>query len=323
MDRGVPSLKWTTSIRGVDPEENGTKTILIIGGSGFVGSHVAMKLRKNYKVFLSFHSRPVRIQGVTALPLNIDNRNWLKRVFYTVRPDVIVYALGNNDLEWAEKYSRHAELLHSAGPTLVSNLTDMVQPRFIYLSNPYIFDGARGTYRENDIPLPWSTLGRMKLGGENSVRSKFNNYIILRSSPVFGRSTGVNLSFLDHLRMSLDRNQRIEISHQELHSFAPIGGLTELIHRLIESGIKNRALHFGGLTKVTHFEFARAFAQYFKYDPNLIVPKVVRRKKSGVPDAQILDFSLNSSQAVDTLKIKPLLLEESFNLIEQELIPHS
>ncbi|MGC8000619.1 hypothetical protein, partial [Salmonella enterica] len=77
--------------------------------------------------------------------------------------------------------------------------------------------------------------------------------------------------FLDKLRMVLDRGQRIEISGQELHSFAPVTALADVVERAAESGIRNRTLHFGGLTKVSYHEFARAFARRFGYDPNLVL----------------------------------------------------
>jgi dTDP-4-dehydrorhamnose reductase len=301
---------------------NSTKSLLIIGGSGFIGTHLATKLRENYKVFATYFKHPIQIPGVTILPFNVENRNWVKRVMYTAQPDIVIYVAGSNHLEWSEANSREVERVQSNGPAIVANSADILQPRFIYISNPYVFDGTRGNYRENDTVLPWSVLGRMKLGGENVVRSKCLNYIVLRSSPVFGRSNGINLSFLDRLRMKLDRGERIELAAHELHSFALVDGLCEAALRLAESGIKNRIIHYGGLTKVSLFEFARAFATQFNYDPNLIVASKGRiQKKSGVTEDFLFDFSMNSTQAAETLKIKPLLLEEGFDLIEKQLIP--
>jgi dTDP-4-dehydrorhamnose reductase len=299
------------------------KTVLIIGGSGFIGTHLAQRLREGYKVFATFHKGFTRIPGVTFIPLNIDNRNWVKRLMYSTQPDAVIYAAGNNQFEVAEHNSRYTELMHSAGPAVLASSADILQPRMIYLSNPYVFDGMKGNYHEIDTVLPWSTLGRMKLGGENAIRSKCLNYVILRSSPIFGRGNSGHLSFLDHLRMGLDRNRRIEVSHQELHSFSTTYELCEIIQRLIESGIRNRIMHFGGLTKITHFELAKAFATRFGYDPHLILQKAPTQRRNGVAEDFQFDFSLNSTQVAETLKIKPLLLEESLDLINQQLIASS
>lgn len=296
-----------------------TKSILIVGGNGFIGTHLALKLRETYKVFATYHTQPYSIPGVTFLPFSVDNRNWVKRVVYTTQPEVVVYLVGNSRREWSQANARDAERLHANGAATLAGTTDIMQPRFIYVSNSYVFDGTRGNYHESDTVLPGTILGKMKLSGENVVKSKCLNYIVLRSSPIFGRGNGVNLSFLDLLRMSLDRNQRIEMPARELHSFASIEGLCDLIARLIDSGVRNRVLHFGGLTKMSFLDFSRSFAKRFGYDPNLIVPRSFQKKSSLTEDV-IKDFSLNSTQATETLKIKPLLLEEGFDLIEKKLI---
>ncbi len=300
----------------------GIKSILIIGGSGFIGTHLALKLRQGYsKVFATYYSHPIRIPGVTFLPCNLENRNWVKRIVYTTQPDVVIYLAGNNDIQWSEKNVRTTELLHSAGPATLSNFTEILQPRFIFLSNSYVFDGSRGNYHVNDTVLPGSILGRMKLGGENIIRNKSLNYIILRSSPLFGRGNGKNLNFLDHLRIRLEKNQRIEVASDELHSYTPVDGFCDVIQLLIDSGIRNRTLHYGGLTKVFYFEFARKFAQRFSYSPHLILKKSRISEKGLSEEESFKDFSLNSTQTAELLKIKPLLLEESFDLIEKNLIP--
>lgn len=263
------------------------------------------------------------IPGVTFLPFNLDNRNWVKRVSYMAQPDVVIFAAGNSDKDWAEANARAAEQTHSGGAATLANATDMMQPRFIYLSTPYVFDGSRGNYHESDTVLPSTVYGRMKLGGENVVRSKCLNYVILRSSPLFGRGNGLNLSFLDHLRRNLSLKNRVEISHRELHNFASITGLCNLIVRLIDSGVRNRILHYGGLTKITYFEFAKLFAERFGFDSSLISFKAMPHRKGNIlHETPPLDFSLNCTQATETLKIKPLLLEESFDLIEKQLISH-
>lgn len=294
-----------------------TKSILIVGGSGFLGTHLCLRLRQGHsKVFATYFAHHNRIPGVTYIPCNIENRNWVKKLISTTQPDVIVYLAGKNDYSWAEKNVKQAETVHSSGPATLANMAEILQPRFIFVSNSYVFDGSRGNYHEVDTVSPNSALGRMKLGGENVVKSKSLNYIILRSSPLIGRGNGLNLSFLDRLRMNLDRNMRAECSVNELHSYAPVEGLIEVIQLLIDSGIKNRVFHYGGLTKVSYFDFAKGFAKKFGYDEKLVIPK-----SRGTTDEQTLtDFSLNSTPLVEILKIKPFLLEECFDLIQKKLI---
>ncbi|MGZ3687509.1 MAG: sugar nucleotide-binding protein [Bdellovibrionota bacterium] len=301
----------------------GTKAVLIVGGSGFLGTRIALRLRDKYKVFATYYKHRVSIPGITMLPFNVDNRNWVKRTMMVARPDVIIYAMGNHDSYWAEKNARFAERHHTSGAATVATASDMIQPKLIYLSSAYLFDGSRGNYHEGDTVLPNSVLGRAKLGGENIVKSKSLNYLILRTSPIFGRGNGINLSQLDKLRMALDRGERVELQTNELHSFAGAEGFCDVIERLVETGIRNKILHYSGLTKVTYYEWGKEFAKRFGYDPSLILPKkaVLRKSATNLTEEYIPDYSLNCTATIDALKIKPLLLEESFDLLQKQLIP--
>ena len=290
-----------------------TKSVLIIGGSGFVGTQLALRMRDQFKVFITYHKHPTRIAGVTSLPLSTDNRDWSKRIAYLAKPDTIIYAAGSNNVVAAETDPRVADNAHVGGPATIADVADILQPKFIYLSNCFVFDGSRGNYHEPDIALPYTALGKSKLGGENFVRGRSLNYLIVRSSPLIGRGNGLSFTFFDRVRASLDRGERLELPNHENFSFVPISCLADMLIRVIEGGARNRVLHFGGLTKLTHYEWATQFAQRFNYDPRLIVPSHTNGTKK--------DYSLNCTQATQMLKLKPLLIQESFDLIDQELVP--
>ena len=238
-----------------------------------------------------------------------------------------IFAAGSSSLEWCSEHADQADKVHMDGPSTLAIMTAMMQPRFIFLSSPYVFDGYAGNYHENDMILPGSVLGRLKSGAENVIKSKCSNFVILRASPVMGRGNGKNNSYLDKLRVALDKSQRFEASNQELHSFVGVEGFTEVVRKLIDSGLKNKVVHYGGITKVTYYDFARQFATRFGYDEGLIQAKARLQTKartqtsSSLDENFIFDFSLNSTQTIEALKVKPFLLEESFNLIEKQLIP--
>ncbi|MGK5090180.1 sugar nucleotide-binding protein [Bdellovibrionota bacterium FG-2] len=299
-----------------------TKAILIVGGSGFVGSHLALHLREGYKVFATTYTHRILIPGVTVFPLAVDNRDWMKRMIYTTQPDVVIYAVGSHTIGREEADKRKAESAHAGGAVTLCDVADIMQPKFIYLSHCQVFDGEKGNFHETDSTLPTTDLGRVKIQGENFIKGRSLNHIIVRSSPLFGRSNGRTFSPLDRLRISLDRGQRVELPTNEYYSYAPIYGLVDMISRLIETNIRNKIFHYGGLTKVSQYEFAREFAKRFGFDQKLVSP--LRQESTIASKAKpiILDYSLNCTQAVQTLKIKPLLLEQGFDLIEKHLITH-
>jgi dTDP-4-dehydrorhamnose reductase len=197
------------------------------------------------------------------------------------------------------------------------SIAEILQPKFIFVSNAYVFDGRKGNYHEDDIVLPSTVLGKAKLSAENFVKGKSLNYVTLRTSCLYGRGNGSRLSFFDQIRIAFERGKPFELSNHYLQSYAPVSGFTEVVERLIENPFKNKTMHYGGLTRVTAYDFARMYAERFGYDPELVAPK------AGPDGESQVDYSLNSSLAVKTLKIKPLLLEEGFDLIEKNLVPGS
>ena len=283
-----------------------TKTVLVVGGSGFVGSHVVTKLREQYKVYATYRSHPITLPGVTYLPMALEDRIWTKRLIRWVEPHVIVYCAGSNDRQWVEAKGDEADLVHASGISTVAEACGILQSKVIYISNAYTFEGKSGNYHESDTALPYTDFGKLKLSGENYLRAKSLNWAVVRSSPLYGRSVPFHPNFLDMLRMRLDRGQPVELSDRETHSWAPVGGLADVIALMIESTIKNKMFHYSGLTKVSSFEFAREFAKKFGYSENL----VTRPQKD---DADEEDYSLNCTLAVETLKLKPVLLSDGLS----------
>ena len=296
-----------------------TKSILIVGGSGFVGVHLAKELRKNYKVFATYNNRQITMPEVSYLPMSISDRELLKRVLCAAQPEAVIYLIGNNDVDWCEKNPRDAETLHGTGSTLVASLAELIKPRFIYVSFCHVFDGRKGNYNETDIAFPHSMIGRTKLAGENFLKGKSMNYVVVRSSPVFGLSIPKNPSFIDKLRIKLEHGERVDLPTNELHSFAPVQGLVDIICRLVESGIKNTVFHYGGLTKINYYDFGVEFSKRFGYNSSLLSP-IEPPNLEKLKEQAIGDYSLNCSKAVKLLKIKPLLLKDGLDLIQEGLV---
>lgn len=304
------------------------KSVVIVGVSGFVGIHLAQRLRDEYKVSGTYHSHPIQIPGVSTFPMNALDRDGVKRVMYTLQPTAIVYCVGDNRPEWVEENFREAERYHAGGVATVAGATDVLQAKMIVLSNSYVFDGRKGNYHESDTVLPSGALGKCKLGAENFVRGKSLNYAILRTGPLLGRGTVYRPSWIDRMRVTLSRGQSLDLSDHEIQSYLPVQQLAELVSRTIDGGIKNRAIHLGGATKISPYKFGLEFARRFGFSESLLrirgpsesAAKKGPRRSHG---DEIMDYSLNSSFVLENLKIKPLLLKECLDLLEKDLVAGS
>jgi dTDP-4-dehydrorhamnose reductase len=306
-----------------------SRSVLIIGGSGFVGTHLARRLRRRWRVYATYRSFPMRIDGVTTLPLNIADSDALRRCMYLSRPDAIVYLAGSSELEnrvlttmrEREQTLKILDLLLTSGAAAALGASQIFQPKFVYLSNAYVFDGEKGDYHENDLIFAANDVGRIKVNGENLVRNKSMNYGIFRCSPILGFGPGNRQTILDKMRWSREHGKVLELPDDEFHSFVDIHYVTETIERWLEGGPKNRTFHLSGLTSLTPYEMGLVAGRKLGFSTSQL--KATRQGGGlGVANVEVppRDFTLNSTKLVESLKIQPLLLEQGLDLIEQNLI---
>ena len=240
----------------------------------------------------------IAFQGLTE-------RDLCKSLMLATKPDVVIYAVGSNDIDSAERDSRTAQYQHTAGATYLQAASEGVKAKFVYLSSDTIFSGHAGNYAEEDITIPSSALGKAKMGAENHIRGRSLNYIIVRSAPLLGRGPLDHPSWVDRLRESALIKKKFKVSERLIRNPIHIGLLSEVISYSIEYDLKNKILHLGGLTKVSEHELALRISK-----ANDIATENLEVLTTGRPDS-IYDFSLNFSQTLTVCKYPILTLQQS------------
>lgn len=288
--------------------------VVIVGGNGFLGSHLARSLRKRARVALTHASNRVPIEGVLSLPIDARDGNGMKRILYAQRPDVVVYMAGSEGQEWVDRDAKAAEKIVSSAAGEVLHASEILSARFVYVSSSAVFDGSRGNYKESDPPSALSTFGKMKAAAENLVRGRAVNAAVLRLSPLVGSAHPWRPSLFDRLRSSLAAGERVDLLDDEWHSWAPVSGAVTAIEAVMERAPRNALFHYGGLTRLTPFEMGRLFAERMGYDPDLVQPKKrpVQKGTAALPDGHRLDWSLNSSEIIRALGLRVAPIEDSF-----------
>ena len=85
------------------------KTILITGGTGFLGRELGMQLKDKYRVILAARNNNQnqianRITGCEIAPLDIANMQSVNDVFDEFNPDIVIHAAATKYVDLSEKY---------------------------------------------------------------------------------------------------------------------------------------------------------------------------------------------------------------------------
>ena len=87
--------------------------VLITGGSGFLGQHLAERIKNTDEVIISSRNHKQMLSashhlGVEAVPLDVSNYAATIEVFQRLKPDIVVHAAATKFVDLAEKYPNEA-----------------------------------------------------------------------------------------------------------------------------------------------------------------------------------------------------------------------
>lgn len=85
------------------------ETVLITGGTGFLGRELGMQLKDNYRVVLAARNNNQnqianRLTGCEIAPLDIVNIHSVNDVFDEFNPDIVIHAAATKYVDLSEKY---------------------------------------------------------------------------------------------------------------------------------------------------------------------------------------------------------------------------
>ena len=285
--------------------------ILVIGGSGLLGGKLLKLLPDDSKKFGTYNTRPVKIdtKNCRSYHLDITNKKDTEHLIVKISPDIIVHTAALTNVDYCETNKSAAWDVNVEGTRNIAESSRETNSKLVYVSTDYVFDGKRGMYKEDDQTNPVDHYGKTKLEGEKVVQELCENYIIARTSVLYGWHSKPN--FVTWVIKELKQEHKINIVQDQFTSPTLADNLAELILKLIEkkeSGI----FHTAGSERICRFEFTKRIAEVFNLNKNLINP--ISSDKLNWIAKRPMDSSLDVTK-VSGIK-RPLNINESLKLME-------
>ena len=158
--------------------------LLVIGGSGLVGSHLLAAARsRGHEAIGTFRQH----EGPGLVHLDLANVTTAETLLERERPDAVIHAAGWTWVDGCEDDPQRAQAENAGQPARLGRLCHARGIHFTYLSTSYVFDGREGPSDESAAPNPINVYGRSKLEGEQRVQKACGGAALLpRSICVYG-----------------------------------------------------------------------------------------------------------------------------------------
>ena len=176
--------------------------VLITGAHGQIGQEL-------------LHSAPQawQVHGLSSSELDITNAQQVMTIVQALQPQLIINAAAYTAVDQAESNRLQAYAVNQYGAANLAKAAEVLDCPLLHLSTDYVFSGKHThPYTEQDTAAPCNIYGSSKWLGEQAIRESCTQYIILRTSWVFGLY-GTNF-VKTMLRLAQDRDALSIVSDQ-------------------------------------------------------------------------------------------------------------
>ena len=285
--------------------------ILVIGGSGMLGQQLVYFLKQqDFDVYATYFSEPINEDGF--YPLDITNKNDTECFVKEIKPDVVVLTAAFTNVDKCEQQKETAFSINVNGTANVANACEAVGAKMVYVSTDYVFNGEKGNYKETDRTDPIGYYGFTKLNGEKQVQNICSDYIIARTSVLYGIHKP---NFVTWMISELERNKPISIVTNQIISPTHTLDLSEQILALLREDA-NGVFHTAGGEIISRFDFAVQTAKLFDFDVALVTPTVMNEMNWLAQRPK--DSSLNVSK-ISKFK-KPYRVKKALGLLKEVVV---
>lgn len=255
--------------------------LLIIGGSGLIGSTLTEYALNDYTIHATYNKNPIQNTLIKSTKIELlDDRTKIIHLIKTLNPDVVVHTAAHPSVDLCETDHKIADSLHVDVTQDIVNICGEINTKLLYISTDAVFEGKiNKKYTESDKPNPINYYGITKLAAERIILNNPNN-TILRTAVVYGwhpRSRFTNW-ILENLK-----------AKKSVDQFSDQYNTPTLVDDLVKSIIEIMRLEISGLyhatgkTCINRYDFALELADKFGYDKNLIKPVTSEQKKQDAP----------------------------------------
>jgi dTDP-4-dehydrorhamnose reductase len=150
--------------------------ILLLGHKGMLGSDLLAKLSVGHEVI-----------GLDKDEINIVSPEECKKAITETAPDIVINAAAFTNVDGCETAKEECFAVNAVAVKNIAEACRANKIKIIHFSTDYVFNGqGNQPYKEDDKCDPISVYGESKLAGEKYLQSLSDNYVLIRTSWLYG-----------------------------------------------------------------------------------------------------------------------------------------
>jgi len=243
--------------------------ILLLGYKGMLGTDLMVTLGGAHDVI-----------GKDVEDFDISSASDCRHVINESDPDIVINAAAYTNVDGCETDEAGCFSVNADGVKNLALACGKPGIRLIHFSTDYVFDGTKGTpYTEDDACNPMNTYGRSKLKGEEYLREFSDNYILLRTSWLYGNN---GRNFVSAILEKAEETGELRVVDDQTGSPTCTVDLASAVRVFVEGDYRG-VFHLTNRGTCNWYQFALKILEYKGMGDVRIVPIKSAKLPRGAP----------------------------------------
>lgn len=233
--------------------------------------------------------------------LDITNKKKIIQTIKALNPDIVINAAGYTNVDGCENDIKNAFQANGEALAYISEACHATGSKLIHYSTDYIFEGSKKEYKESDDPKPINIYGESKLLGEKNIMEYLKDFLIIRTSWLYGQH-GKN--FVDTLLELSSQMDTVPVVDDQFGKPTYAADLAKKTKEIID--INSGIYHITNEGSCSWYEFASG-----------IIPNAIPiRSKEFFREAKRPKYSILINTKTDPMRHWKEALREYLNLLK-------
>lgn len=243
------------------------KRLLLTGGSGFLGGHLALQAAQDGWQVLALGHNTLPLSGprIEAMCCDLTRPGALTEAVAAWRPDVVVNLAAQSNANKCEQDPEKSRLLNVELPREAASACAARGLKLVHASTDLVFSGTMAPYAEDAPPEPLSEYGRQKAAAEAVVlegcQAQGTSVCICRLALLYGSPVQTpDTGFFSTMVRELMQNNGagLTLFSDEYRTPLFVKDAAKGVLLAVEKG--SGLLHLGGDERVSRLEFGKRLA---------------------------------------------------------------